>query len=269
MSQESKYAIVVLSGGQDSTTVLHYALAEGYAVYALTFDYGQRHVCEIDAAKRIAAAAHVKHEVLTLPGNVLMSSMSPLVGNDARVVQDMKVGQYDSVEDMPSGIEQTFVEGRNLLFLTLAANRAAALGTKTIFIGVGQEDFGGYPDCRASFVRAMELTVDLAMGWSKVGVHINAPLMHRSKKQTVELALRLDGRFTDDSTPCFDALAISHTCYQGKALPCLHCHACIIRARGFRDAVVADPMIVRLKAVDGLAGLPEECPDHGFVVEED
>jgi 7-cyano-7-deazaguanine synthase len=220
--------LVLLSGGQDSTTALFWA--KRYAtgnVHALTVHYGQRHAVELDAAKAVAKLAGVaSHEVLELPASTFRTT-SPLVD------MDTDVGTYETVDDLPGGIEPTFVPGRNLLFLSIAANRAMHLGCDDVVIGVGMEDFGGYPDCRAAFINDMESAVASAMG-KDIGIW--TPLMHLSKKATVELALTLPG--------AYEALAFSHTCYQGHVPPCNACHACHLRRAGFLAAGVADPLEV-------------------------
>lgn len=226
-----KKCLVVLSGGQDSTTCLFWAKEIFEEVHAVTFDYGQKHAMELEAAAYIAQRAKVaSHEIVEV-GNILKST-SPLV-NRAEAVE-----QYASAEVLPGGLEKTFVPARNLLFLTLAANRAAALGCQDLVTGVCEEDFGGYPDCRRSFIQSMELTIDEALGCDRGTFSIHTPLMNLNKATSVELALGLPG--------CMEALAFSHTCYNGNVPPCGHCHACLLRQRGFDQAGVADPLRVRL-----------------------
>lgn len=226
-------AVVVLSGGQDSTTCLYWAKQQGFEVYTITFNYGQRHRRELLAASDVAEVAEIPAErrrKIDLPSGILLSS-SPLVDH----AQDVE--HYDSAEAMPGGIEPTFVPHRNLLFLTLAANYAVHLGARDIVVGVSQEDFGGYPDCRESFVRAAERAVSLAVCGDEGHLRVQAPLINLTKRETVLLAIRLDG--------CMDALAYSHTCYDGEYPPNPRNHASMLRARGFREANVADPLIMR------------------------
>lgn len=222
-------ALVILSGGQDSTTCLFWAKREYGEVVATTFAYNQRHVIEIESARRIARMAEVEHEVVAL--GPLFQGLSPLT-NQAETVE-----QYASAETLPGGLEATFVPGRNILFLAVAANRAYVRHCDDMIIGVSQEDFGGYPDCRADFVQKMEAA--LASGLDRK-LTIRTPLMHLNKKQTVELAQSLPG--------CLDALAFSTTCYNGSVPPCGHCHACLLRARGFEQAGVQDPLLARCAA---------------------
>ncbi|HEY9713339.1 MAG TPA: 7-cyano-7-deazaguanine synthase, partial [Chroococcales cyanobacterium] len=132
-------ALVILSGGQDSTTCLYWAQSRYERVHALTFDYGQRHKNEIESAKTIARLAKVPHEVIDM--GAIFAGLSPLTNNSE------PVAKYESAEKLPGGLEATFVPGRNILFLSVAANRAYVLELDELVIGVSQEDFGGYPDC--------------------------------------------------------------------------------------------------------------------------
>jgi len=222
--------LVILSGGQDSTTCLYHAKHAGHTVHAVTFDYAQRHSREIDAARKVAALAKIaSHEVVKL-GPILLST-SPLVSTN-------KLEQYSDHRSRPGGVEKTFVPLRNQLFLTIAANRAVALKATQLWIGVSQEDFGGYPDCRQSFITSLEEAINLGT-WGQEPNHLRivTPLMDRSKKQTVELALTLPG--------CYGALAWSHTGYDGAFPPTGHDHATLLRAKGFEEANVPDPLILR------------------------
>lgn len=242
------HALVVLSGGQDSTTCLYWAKRHYGKVSTITFDYGQRHRREIDSALKIAELAEVENEVIDISDGVLIGS-SPLVSGNP-------VGHYDSSQDMPGGIEPTFVPARNLLFLTIAGNRAHALRAGVIVTGVSQEDFGGYPDCREQFISAMRLALSQGIIGDDDSIEIQTPLIHLDKKATVSLAAALPG--------CMEALAFSHTCYDGEYPPNPRNHASILRAKGFRDAGVADPLILRAKAE---GALPTHYPNHGFVVD--
>lgn len=226
-----KKALIVLSGGQDSTTCLYFVKKHWpeHELHALTFNYGQRHDIEISCAKTIASMAGCKtHEIIDLPKGIL-SGTSPLTDHSH------DVEQYADAESLPGGLEDTFVPGRNLLFLAIAANRAYVLGADMIVTGVAQEDFGGYPDCRDSFIRSMQQTIQQAMDKD---IDIQTPLMYLNKRQTIRLAESLPG--------CLDALANSHTCYKGEQPPCGKCHACLLRAKGFEEAGIPDPMIERL-----------------------
>lgn len=229
-----KRVVLLLSGGQDSTTCLFWALANGASeVHALSVWYGQRHDAELRAASAVLAVARehypnaaLHHEQLAI-GNVL-SSTSPLVSS-------APLEQYDSAEALPGGVEPTFVPGRNLLFLTLAANRAAAVRADALVTGVCEEDFGGYYDCRRVFVDATERAVAQGFVGSNEWLPILTPLMKLDKAASVRLAVELPG--------CMAALAVSHTCYAGENPPCGACHACHLRVRGFAEAGVSDPLV--------------------------
>lgn len=223
--------MVVFSGGQDSVTCLYWALARSESVVALTFDYGQRHRRELDCAREIAKLAGVSQQVVDL--GPLFAGNSPLTD------LSREVEHYESAETLPGGLEDTFVPGRNMLFLAVAANRAYVKECDSLVLGVSQEDYGGYPDCRESFLKSMEATISEAMGRT---IPIEAPLLFLDKKQTVELAAELDG--------CWEALAHSHTCYEGEFPPCGECHSCLLRSRGFEEAGRVDPLLERLARVD-------------------
>lgn len=227
--QAVKRCLVVLSGGQDSTTCLYWAKERFDQVYTVTFDYGQRHRIELTSAETIARLANVAgHETIDIRG--LMKSTSPLIDTGT------PVGQYGSVEELPGGIEPTFIPCRNILFLTIAANRAVVHGILDLVIGVSAVDYGGYPDCRPGFIRLMEDTLRQGL---EMEMTIHAPLIRMSKKETVLMSVGLPG--------CMEALGLSHTCYEGATPPCGKCHACLLRQKGFQEAGVEDPLTRRFK----------------------
>ena len=221
-------ALVILSGGQDSTTCAAIAANEFDEVHTLTFDYGQRHAIELKSAeavsKMIGAASH---EVVTL---------GPVLKGTSPLISDNELGTYDSAEDLPGGVEPTFVPGRNILFLTIASNRAYCVGASTLFIGVCQEDFGGYWDCRQSFIDCMEKAISQGIHGNDHGFNIETPLMDLSKKESVLLAKDVMGDQFND------LLKETHTCYAGERGGCGECHACILRDRGFKEAGIDDPL---------------------------
>jgi 7-cyano-7-deazaguanine synthase len=239
-------ALVILSGGQDSTTCLFWAKENYDELHAITFDYGQRHVIEIEAAKKVAEMASVvTHEIVKVP-NILIST-SPLTSNE-------ELEHYADAESMDSVIgnrrEKTFVPMRNALFLTIAANRAEALGITDIFTGVCQMDNANYDDCRDVFVRAAEEYINTALGHDHRGtfpICICTPLIYMSKAETVSLAKALPG--------CWEALAYTHTSYDGKYPPTDANHANILRADGFEKAGLPDPLVLRAHS-EGLMELP-------------
>lgn len=243
-------ALVVLSGGQDSTTCLYWAKEAGYEIHAVTFNYGQRHAAELKAAEKIAEMAGVKSWELIDLGDDILKSTSPLVS-------DTELEQYADAASLPSdGIEKTFVPMRNQLFLTIAANRAVALGCKLLVTGVCQEDYGGYPDCREYFVNSLENTINCGLmeeyNPTDPALAIATPLMWLTKKATVEMALNLPG--------CYEALAFSHTAYDGQYPPVGKDHATLLRAKGFAEAGVPDPLLLRAAFFDSVMSLTE-LPD--------
>ncbi len=222
MKADSDTALVVLSGGQDSTTCLYWALDRFGAgnVSAITFDYGQRHRIELDCAERVAAAAGVPWALLPI------DTFAALGGN---ALTDSGIEVRTSLDE-DTGLPNTFVPGRNLIFLTFAAAWAWPRRIGNIVTGVAQTDYSGYPDCREETIRALEATIGLGM---ESDVRLHAPLMHLSKKDTVELAAGLGA---------IDAMALTHTCYNGQRPPCGTCAACELRARGFAEAGIEDPL---------------------------
>lgn len=216
-------AVVVLSGGQDSTTCLFLAKKSFDKVIAVTFDYGQRHRIELKSAAKVAEMAGVEHHILdaTFINNLAASALTRL-----DIAVEAKDGQLPS----------TFVPGRNLFFLSMAAIFAVERGIKDIFAGVCETDYSGYPDCREAFVDSLEATIALALGGGGNRINIHTPLMFLTKAQSVKLAQEVGA---------MDALAHSHTCYEGRFPPCGACPSCVIRARGFAVAGVADPLTER------------------------
>ena len=227
-----KKAMVVLSGGQDSTTCLYWAKSNFDEVHAVSFDYGQRHSAELEAAKTIGAMANVaSHQFLDVKG--LLRSRSPLTNPD---VELETYADFESMEQIIGDrVELTFVPMRNAFFLTLAANIALEKDCFQLITGVCQEDNANYPDCRESFISAQEKMINEALGIDYFKIH--TPLMNLSKAEIVNLAMNTEG--------AMEALAYSLTCYAGKIPPCGKCHSCVLRANGFFKAGVKDPLIER------------------------
>lgn len=214
-------ALVVLSGGQDSTTCLYWAI-DRYgpeAVETLTFDYGQRHRIELECAAAVARYAGV-------PNRILSIDTFAALGGNALMDQAIEVAEANE-----GSLPNTFVPGRNLVFLTFAAAYAWQRGIDNLVTGVAQTDYSGYPDCREATMAALQNALRLGM---ESTVTIHTPLMHLSKKETVELLRDLGG---------LDALAFSHTCYEGQRPPCGRCPACLLRAKGFAEAGIEDPLL--------------------------
>ncbi len=217
----SDKAVVVLSGGQDSTTCLWWAMERfgRKSVAAITFDYGQRHRIERDCAATIAAAAGIPH--IQLPIDTFEA-----LGGNALTDEDVNVSDFGK-GDLPA----TFVPGRNLIFLTFAAAWAWPRGVRHIVTGVAQTDFSGYPDCRQQTIDALASALALGMESDYV---IHTPLMNLSKKETVLLAR---------DRGAIEAMGLTHTCYEGQRQPCGECQACILRAKGFSEAGIDDPLL--------------------------
>ncbi|MCL6544360.1 MAG: 7-cyano-7-deazaguanine synthase QueC [Bryobacteraceae bacterium] len=225
---ERHKAVCLLSGGLDSSTCLAYALRQGFECYALSFDYGQRHRIELEAAARLAAQlGAARHRVVRIGLGELGGSA--LTGEGS-------VPKSRSPEEMTAGIPTTYVPARNTIFLALALGWAEILGAADIFIGVNAIDYSGYPDCRPEFIEAFEQVANLG---TKAGVEgrvrfrIHAPLIRMSKAEIVKLAVELG---VD--------LKLTHSCYDPAAdgRPCGACDSCLLRRKGFAEAGVADPL---------------------------
>jgi len=217
-------AVVLLSGGQDSTTCLYWAKGRFERLYALTFDYGQRHRLELEAARTIARMAGVAaHRILKI------SELAELGGS--ALLEDMPIQERGGRDNLPN----TFVPGRNLLFLVLAAAWAYQLECHDVVGGMCQTDYSGYPDCRRATIDALERAIELGMEWT---IRIHTPLMFLTKAQSVRLAQEVGA---------LDALAYSHTCYEGRFPPCGVCPACRLRAKGFEEAGIEDPLLTRAR----------------------
>ena len=221
-------AVLLLSGGLDSTTMLALAASEGLELYALTFRYGQRHEHEVEAARRVAARWGVtRHAVTDI--DLRTFGGSALTSADAEVPKDR------APDEMAHGIPVTYVPARNTIFLSFALAWAEVLGAEDIFIGVNAVDFSGYPDCRPAFVEAFERLANLATAAAIEGratVRIRAPLLQLTKREIIQLGTRLGVDY-----------GMTRSCYDpgpdGEA--CGHCDACLLRLRGFADAGAADP----------------------------
>jgi 7-cyano-7-deazaguanine synthase len=235
-------AIVILSGGQDSTTCLFLAKRDFDEVHAITFDYGQRHRIEIESARRVATMAHVtSHEVVNIEG--LMHSVSPLLSN---VPLDQYSDAVSMAQTIGKRVERTFVPMRNTLFLTIAMNRAVELDCENIVTGICQEDNANYPDCTGIFRALFEDLANQSLGEKKFKIF--APLMYLNKAESIKLAHTLPG--------CWEALAYSHTSYNGEYPPTDMNHANVLRAEGFERAGLPDPLVMRA-VKEGLMLLPD------------
>ena len=221
-----KKAVCLLSGGLDSSACLAFARREGFACYALSFDYGQRHRVELEAAAHIAAALGVeRHITAKIPLDAFGGSA---------LTADIDVPKARSLAQMSDGIPITYVPARNTIFLSFALAWAEVLESSDIFIGVNALDYSGYPDCRPEFIEAYERMANLA---TKAGVEgrthlkIHTPLIAFNKAQIVKLARELGVPFN-----------LTHSCYDPApdGTPCGQCDACLLRRKGFEEAGIED-----------------------------
>jgi 7-cyano-7-deazaguanine synthase len=230
----TKKAVILLSGGLDSTTTLAIARDLGFEVYGLTFRYGQRHEVEIAAAGKVAAAFHLKKHVV-LPIDLRQFGGSSLTS-------DLPVPKGRSQAEMEAGIPSTYVPARNTVFLSFALAWAEVLGADDIFIGVNALDYGGYPDCRPEFIQAFERLANLATKTAVEGKNrltIHAPLIDLSKAEIIKRGCALGVDFSVTST-CYDP--------SPKGEACGECDACILRLKGFAENDMRDPGLYRKEA---------------------
>jgi len=222
-----KRAVVLLSGGLDSATVLAIARAEGYETQALSFHYGQRHERELAAAEKVAQSLGAsEHRIAKIDLRIFAGSA---------LTAELEVPKARSATEMASGIPVTYVPARNTIFLSYALAWAEVLGATDIFIGANAIDYSGYPDCRPEFIRAFEQLANLA---TRVGVEgarftIHAPLLALSKAAIIQRGLSLGVNY-----------ALTHSCYDPPpdGLACGACDACQLRLKGFREAGLIDPI---------------------------
>ena len=225
---DRKRAVLLLSGGLDSTTLLAHAIHEGFDVHAMTFRYGQRHATEIEAARRVAARFGVRDHVI-VDIDLRTFGGSALTNSDLAVPKDRDVAQ------MEHGIPITYVPARNTIFLSFALAWAEVLEARDIFIGVNALDYSGYPDCRPEYIAAFERMANLATRGGVEGtnpIRINTPLIDLTKAEIIRhgLALGVDYGITQS---CYDP--------DPRGAACGHCDACQLRLKGFAEAGARDP----------------------------
>ena len=240
-----RMGVVLLSGGLDSTTVAAYAKAAGHELTALTFDYGQRHSRELEAAKRVAGILDIQHEVVDLPVMKKLSWYSVLTAGNLDVPKDR------AIEDPTQDIPATYVPLRNTVFLTLGAALLESMVlsliqdgqvdpkeiSASVFIAANAVDYSGYPDCRSEYFEAMKQTLFQGSKLGKqygVSIGIETPVLRMTKAEIVKLGVKL-------SAP----LEQTWSCYEGGDVPCGSCDSCLLRARGFAGAGVRDPLLER------------------------
>ena len=220
-------AVVLLSGGLDSTTVLAIARDRGYEPYALSFRYGQRHAVELEAAQRVATTQGVKRHVI--------ADIDLRVFGGSSLTADIAVPKHDAPEELGDDIPSTYVPARNTIFLSFALAYAETVGAQDIFIGVNALDYSGYPDCRPEYIEAFQNMANLA---TKAGVEgqrltIHTPLITMTKAEIIAtgLGLRVDYGLTSS---CYDPDPAGH--------PCGRCDSCLLRLKGFSEAGQTDPL---------------------------
>ena len=221
-----KRAVILLSGGLDSTTCLAIAREQGFDLFALTVNYGQRHIFELQSAKNVALSLDVeKHSVLDI-------DLAQFGGS--ALTDDIEVPK-DRVESEIAEIPATYVPARNTILLSVALARAETLDSFDIFIGVNALDYSGYPDCRPEYIESFERTANLATkaGVSGKNFHIHTPLINMTKAEILKSGTKLGVDY-----------GLTFSCYdpQGTGAPCGHCDACILRLKGFKEAGIPDPL---------------------------
>jgi 7-cyano-7-deazaguanine synthase len=222
----TRKAVVLLSGGLDSSTVLAIAHAEGYELHTLSFDYGQRHQREVDAASALA-----RHYGVTLQKTVRIDLRA--FGGSA-LTADIAVPHARSMEEMARDIPITYVPARNTIFLSFALAYAEVNGADDIFLGINAVDYSGYPDCRPEYLAAYERMANLATRASlQEGrtFHIHAPLMHMGKAEIIRKGIELGVPYE-----------LTWSCYEGGARACGTCDSCLLRLHGFAEAGLPDPI---------------------------
>jgi 7-cyano-7-deazaguanine synthase len=238
-----KRAIVLLSGGVDSTTTLAIAKAEGFDVYALSFDYGQKHVIELDSARANSLKLDVK-DFLVISFNLRDIGGSALT-SDIQVPKDRlhlsEPSDSVSLESKTDDIPVTYVPARNTIFLSFSLAWAESIGASDIFIGANAVDYSGYPDCRPEYIKSFENMANLATKASVNGTirfKINAPLINMTKAEIIKKAVELNVDLSE-----------TWSCYapENEKYPCRRCDSCLLRAKGFKEADIEDPLLSKVK----------------------
>lgn len=238
--QNRPKAVVLLSGGLDSATVLAIAKHD-FECYALSINYGQKHNIELQAAAKIAKLNAVEHRIIHLPMQDLLKSALTSIDipiNSAVDSEINNINNINSTSNIPSNIPSTYVPARNTIMLSIALAWAESLGANDIFYGANSVDYSGYPDCRIEYVQSFERMANLAtkvgVESGGLGIRIHTPIIHLNKAQIIQLGMHLGVDYQN-----------TITCYQANDLgaACGHCDACVLRKKGFLDAGVDDPTI--------------------------
>ena len=222
LNEDNKKAVVLLSGGMDSATVLAYAIAQDYDCYTLSFDYGQKHAAELDASKKLSQSlGAVSHRVVQFDLKAL--------GGSALTDDEISIPDFNGSDEIPV----TYVPARNTIFLSVALGWAETLGAQDIFIGISEVDYSGYPDCRPEYLEAFEKMANLATkaGVMSNGFKFHAPLAQLSKAATIQMGVKLGVDYSQ-----------TITCYRAdvQGLACGTCDSCVLRRRGFEAAGETD-----------------------------
>ncbi|QZY47223.1 7-cyano-7-deazaguanine synthase QueC [Mycolicibacterium austroafricanum] len=223
-------AVVLLSGGLDSTTVLAIAKDQGFAPYALSFRYGQRHAVELDAARRVANHLGVERHVV--------AEIDLRVFGGSALTADIEVPKHGTVDELSDEIPSTYVPARNTIFLSFALAYAETVQAEDIFIGVNALDYSGYPDCRPEYIAAFQTVANLATkaGVGGAGITIHTPLIDMTKAQIVRAGIELGVDYGLTSS-CYDP--------NENGRPCGSCDSCLLRLKGFEEAGLSDPLEYR------------------------
>lgn len=227
---DKKNAVILLSGGLDSATVLSIAKADGYTLYALSFNYGQKHDIETECSKLIAKDMVEEHRFVNIDlGNFGGSALT----------SDIPVPKHETIDQIDSDIPVTYVPARNTIFLSFALAYAEVINANDIFIGVNALDYSGYPDCRPEFILSFEKLANLATasGVSGNQVIIHAPLIHLTKAQIISKGIELNVDY-ENTTSCYDPSPEGYACGQ--------CDACLLRLKGFSEVGIKDPRKYRI-----------------------
>lgn len=234
MAAEPRKAVVLLSGGLDSATVLAIARSQGFAPYALSFSYGQRHAVELEAARRVAQSlGALEHRIAQIDLRAFGGSA---------LTADIAVPKGRGLGEMSHGIPITYVPARNTIFLSFALAWAEVLGSSDIFLGVNALDYSGYPDCRPEYIAAYQTMANLA---TRAGVEgrqylkVHTPLIALTKAQIIARGLELGVDY-----------ALTSSCYDPSpsGAPCGQCDSCLLRLKGFRENGIDDPLLARFRA---------------------
>lgn len=232
MMKKKASCVVIFSGGQDSTTCLVWALKKFDKVSVISFNYGQRHKIELECAKNIIdiLKSREKHQIEWLGGNQIVEYKIVDISFVSDLLQTAMIQEEEITYDEETGLPTTFVPGRNILFITVAAAYSYQKEIKHLVAGVCQTDYSGYPDCRDATIKSLQATLKLGLDYDII---IHTPLMWKTKADTIKLMEKLGG---------LELYKYTHTCYRGERPACGKCFACQLRLMGFKEAGLEDPL---------------------------